>query len=481
MEAGQQPVDLEAERTFLGGLMLATELNEDHLRLACEEDFFDRRHRLIYKSILEESDGGGADAPSLVVIDRLRAEGALATAGGAEYIEQIVAGQMIPKASVKHAGRIVSEQAQLRQLIGAAQAIIQAAQEKEVDISAKLDAAESSILQIRNQRDSGRGMLDMVGVMRNITAEMADGTWGLERGLRTGFEKLDQYLGGLQPGHFVVIGARPGMGKTSLALTMAANVARLNDCAVGVFSLEMPAKELVERLLGSTAKVNMLALKQEPPSFDADPDRFFHVMNRIGDALAALDNTIMQVDDTPGLSLADVRHRARRLAAEVAKKHEGRKLGIIVIDYLQLMRASPGSSKNRSREQEVAEISNGLKGLAKELGITVIALSQLRRQVEQEGGTGEDGKTKGDRAPRLSDLRESGAIEQDADSVLALHAPPRDDDAEEGSVEDGSTVKLLVLKNRHGDRGAVMLNFIPQFTLFTPQVERNDHAVPSVH
>jgi replicative DNA helicase len=481
MEAGQQPVDLEAERTFLGGLMLATELNEDHLRLVCEEDFFDRRHRLIYKSILEESDAGGADAPSLVVIDRLRAEGALATAGGAEYIEQIVAGQMIPKASVQHSGRIVSEQAQLRQLIGAAQAIIQAAQEKEVDITAKLDAAESSILQIRNQRDSGQGMLDMVGVMRNITAQMTDGTWGTERGLRTGFEKLDNFLGGLQPGHFVVIGARPGMGKTSLALTMAANVARLNDCAVGVFSLEMPAQELVERLLGSTAKVNMLALKREPPSFDADKDRFFHLMNRIGDALSALDNTIMQVDDTPGLSLADVRHRARRLAAEVAKKHEGRKLGIIVIDYLQLMRASPGSSKNRSREQEVAEISNGLKGLAKELGITVVALSQLRRQVEQEGGTGDDGKTKGDREPRLSDLRESGAIEQDADSVLALHAPPRDDDDDEASVEDSSTVKLLVLKNRHGERGAVMLNFIPQFTLFTSQVARRDDVVPSVH
>jgi replicative DNA helicase len=479
MEAGQQPVDLEAERTFLGGLMLATELNEDHLRTVQEDDFFDRRHRLIYKSIRDEAEGGGADAPSLVVIDRLRAQGALATAGGAEYIEQIVASQMIPKASVQHAGRIISEQAQLRQLIGAAQEIIQAAQEKEVEITTKLDMAEERILQIRNQRDGGRGMENMVEMMRTITSKMSEGTWGANRGLHTGFEKLDRYLGGLQPGHFVVIGARPGMGKTSLALTMAANVARLNDCAVGVFSLEMPSNELVERLLGSTAKVNMLALKRDPPSFDADPDRFFHVMNRIGDALAALDGTVMQVDDTPGLSLADVRHRARRLAAQVARQDGDRKLGVIVIDYLQLMRASAGSAKNRSREQEVAEISNGLKGLAKELKITVIALSQLRRQVEQEGVVGEDGKAKGDREPRLSDLRESGAIEQDADSVLALHAPPKDDD--DADVEDASSVKLLVLKNRHGDRGAVMLDFRAQFTLFTPQVSRNDNVPPMVH
>jgi replicative DNA helicase len=151
-------------------------------------------------------------------------------------------------------------------------------------------------------------------------------------------------------------------------------------------------------------------------------------------------------------------------------------LGVIVIDYLQLMRASGGGSRNRSREQEVAEISKGLKGLAKELNITVIALSQLRRQVEQEGVVGEDGKPKGDREPRLSDLRESGAIEQDADSVLVLHKPNKADDDDDRSVEDASTVKLLVLKNRHGDRGAVMLDFRPQYTLFTPQAVRKDSA-----
>ncbi len=478
MEAGQQPVDLEAERTFLGGLMLATELNEDHLRSVQEDDFFDRRHRLIYKSIRDEAEGGGGDAPSLVVIDRLRSQGALDTAGGAQYIEQIVASQMIPKASVQHAGRIISEQAQLRQLISAAQEIIQAAQENEVEIGDKLDMAEERILKIRDQRDTERGVEDMVELMRTITTGMTDGTWGAKRGLRTGFEKLDRYLGGLQPGHFVVIGARPGMGKTSLALTMAANVARLNDCAVGVFSLEMPSTELVERLLASTAKVNMMELKRDPPKFDADPDRFFHVMNRIGDAVAALDNTVMQVDDTPGLTLGDVRHRARRWANQVARQPGDRKLGVIVIDYLQLMRSAGGGSKNRSREQEVAAISNGLKGLAKELGITVIALSQLRRQVEQEGVVGDDGKAKGDREPRLSDLRESGAIEQDADSVLVLHAPPKDED--DDTVEDASSVKLLVLKNRHGDRGAVMLDFRAQYTLFTPQATRNDHA-PMVH
>ena len=134
-------------------------------------------------------------------------------------------------------------------------------------------------------------MIDMVQVMKAITSKMTEGTWGHERGLMTGFERFDRYLGGLQPGHFVVLGARPGMGKTSLALTMAANVARLNNCAVGVFSLEMPAQELVERLLASTAKVNMLDLKRNMPTFETDPERFFKVMERMGDAVAAMDNT----------------------------------------------------------------------------------------------------------------------------------------------------------------------------------------------
>ncbi|MEE2835703.1 MAG: replicative DNA helicase [Myxococcota bacterium] len=476
MEAGQQPIDLEAERTFLGGLMLATELNEDHLRSVQPEDFYDRRHRLIFESICQESEGGGADAPSLVVIDRLRRQGALQTAGGAEYIEQIVAAQMIPKASIQRSGQIISEQAQLRQLIQAAQDIIQAAQEKEVEVGDKLDAAEQRIMKIRDRRDSGQGMIDMVDVMKDITSKMTEGTFGTKRGLVTGFERLDRYLGGLQPGHFVVLGARPGMGKTSLALTMAANVARLNDCAVGVFSLEMPAQELVERLLASTAKVNMLDLKRNMPTFETDPDRFFKVMERMGDAVAAMDNTIIHVDDQPGLTLADVRHRTRNLERQVKKIDGQKKLGVIVIDYLQLMRASAGGSKNRSREQEVAEISKGLKGLAKELGITVIALSQLRRQVEQEGAVGEDGKSKGDREPRLSDLRESGAIEQDADSVLVLHKPSKADEDDDESIDDASTVKLLVLKNRHGDRGAVMLDFRAQYTLFTPQAVRRDNA-----
>ena len=476
MDAGQQPIDLDAERTFLGGLMLATELNEDHLRSVQPDDFFDRRHRLIFESICEESEGGGADAPSLVVIDRLRSQGALQTAGGAEYIEQIVASQMIPKASIQRAGRIVSEQAQLRQLIQAAQDIIQAAQEKEVEVGDKLDAAEQRIMHIRDRRERGKGMVDMVQVMKAITSKMSEGTWGHERGLITGFDRLDRYLGGLQPGHFVVLGARPGMGKTSLALTLAANVARLNNCGVGVFSLEMPAQELVERLLASTAKVNMLEVKRNPPSFDSDPERFFKVMERMGDAVAAMDNTLIQVDDQPGLTLADIRHRTRNLERQIKNQDSQKKLGVIVIDYLQLMRASGGGSRNRSREQEVAEISKGLKGLAKELNITVIALSQLRRQVEQEGVVGDDGKPKGDREPRLSDLRESGAIEQDADSVLVLHKPNKGDDDDDRSVEDASTVKLLVLKNRHGDRGAVMLDFRAQYTLFTPQAVRNDSA-----
>ena len=471
MDAKQQPIDLDAERTFLGGLMLATEVNEDELRAVSLEDFSDPRHRLIYEAILKEYDGGGKDAPSLVVTSRLRSEGSLKTAGGAEYIESIVAGQMLPKGSAARAATIISERAQLRELIAAAQGIINAAVEKEVEVSDKIDAAEASILKIRNDRERGEGMLDMIGVLKSVTQAMADGTWGNERGLNSGFAKLDDLLGGFQPGHFVVLGARPGIGKTSLALTLAANVARLNDCGVGVFSLEMPSNELVERLLASMARVNILSLKKDPPNFKNDSGRFFDVMQRIGDAVSAMDNLSMHVDDTPALSLADVRHRARRLKTQVEQQSQGRRrLGVIVIDYLQLMRAGASANKNRSREQEVASISNGLKGLAKELKITILALSQLRRQVEQEGAVGDDGKAKGDRQPRLSDLRESGAIEQDADSVMVLHKRASSDD-DEADVGDGSTIDLIVLKNRHGSQGAVSLSFHKEYTLFTPKAE----------
>jgi replicative DNA helicase len=474
MQGETVPVDLEAEKTFLGGLMLAAEVNHDHLQVVQADDFFDRRHQLIYRAILEEVEAVGSEAPSLAVVDRLRRQGALNTAGGAAYIDEVVEAQVIPKGGLAKAGQIVAEQAQLRQLITVAQEIIVAAREKETDLEEKLDAAEQRVLEIRGRREKGAGMINMTELMRELTTKMSTGDWGQEHGLKSGISRLDRYLGGLQPGHLVILGARPGMGKTSLALSLAANAARLNNAGVAVFSLEMPAPELVERLLASTARINMLELKRNPPSFDSDPDRFFHVMNRIGDALAALDNTAIHVDDSPAISIGDLRHRVRQLAANLERQDPPRKLGLVVIDYLQLMR-STSVARNRSREQEVAEISKGLKGLAKEVGVCVMALSQLRRQVEQEGAVGDDGKNKGDREPRLSDLRESGSIEQDADSVLALHAAPPDPDAEEAGVEDAGTVKLLVLKNRHGDRGAVMLNFTKEYTLFTEQTIRRDH------
>ncbi|MAO84152.1 MAG: replicative DNA helicase [Myxococcota bacterium] len=477
------PYDLEAERALLGGLMLAYELDPEQIRHLEPDDFFAADNREIFRVIAEAIESGVDSIPSLAVVDRLRQSGALQAAGGAENVDRIVEEQMVPKAGIEEAADVVRRLSQLRQLITTAREIIETAQDKSVDLDSAVERAENAVLAIRERRSGENPMRSMVTISKNLAERMAKGDWGTDRGLRTGFERLDHQLGGFCPGHVIILAARPGGGKTSLALTMAARSAALNQCGVAFFSLEMPGEELVERLLASLARLNMHGLKREPPLPNKDPEQYYRVMSQLSDALAQLDQCTLEVDDSPGISLADLRQRVRRYKRNLAKEHPDRPLGLIVIDYLQLMKA-PNLGSGANREQQVAYISKGLKALAKEEELCVLALAQLNRGVEKEGALSDDGKTKKKREPVLSDLRESGSIEQDADAVLAVHHPDDDDDEADANRAPGdpNNAVLLLLKNRHGPRKRIKMNFFRPWTLFTEQVDpETSPEAPVVH
>lgn len=477
------PYDLEAEKALLGGLMLAYDLDSDQIQDLAPGDFFAPEHQKIFEVIAAAIEAGEETVPSLAVVDRLRQAGSLQSIGGAETVDAIVDEQMVPKAGITEATTVIRRLSQLRQLIGTARDIIKTAQDESVALDDAVERAESAILSIRESRSSDFHLESMVQISRRIAERMSRGDWGTDRGLRTGFARLDNYLGGFCPGHVIILGARPGGGKTSLALTLAARAAALNQCGVAFFSLEMPGEELVERLIASLARLNMHGLKREPPLPNKDPENYYRVMSQLSDALAQLDQCVLDVDDSPGISLAELRHRARRYQRKLKKEHPDHPLGLIVIDYLQLMKA-PNLSGNANREQQVAHISKGLKSLAKEMNLCILALAQLNRGVEKEGAVSEDGKTKKKREPVLSDLRESGSIEQDADAVLAIHHPDEDDEEAEGvqGPGDPSTAMLLLLKNRHGPRKRIKMNFFKPFTLFTEQVDPNElPEAPVVH
>ena len=279
------PADPFVERCYLGQMMIANELDEDELRAVSLEDFSDLRHRLIYEAILKEYDGGGTDAPSLVVTSRLRSEGSLNAAGGTEYIESLVVGQVLPNSSAARAATIISERARLRELVAMAQDIITAALEAEGEVSDKIAAAEASILRIRNDIGRDEGMLDMIGLIKSVTRSMLDGSWGVPRGLCTGYPTVDDAVGRFQPGELVLLSGSSGILPSQLGLSMAANVARLNDCSVAVFSQRHPVKQLVELVLSSEARVDLFRLRRNPPDYRADPQRFFDVMQTKGTPL----------------------------------------------------------------------------------------------------------------------------------------------------------------------------------------------------
>ncbi len=428
------PHNLDAERSILGAVLLDNHLLNTAIEKVKGEDFFLENHRRIFERMVELSEL--QQAIDLVTLtEELARRGELEAAGGPAYLAQLVDG--VPRiTNVEHYARIVKEKAVLRNLIHAAHAIQQHALDADDEADAILDRAESYIFQLAEERVRA-GLIDVKDLVRE-NYERLERIFTEGRritGLGTGYARLDNETAGLQSSELIILAARPSMGKTSLALNIAENVALRQGEPVAVFSLEMSKESLLLRLLSSEARV------------DAHKFRTGHMgkddWQRIGASLAKLGGAPLWIDDSASSTVMEMGAKARRL-----KRDKG--LSLVIVDYLQLV-AARGRFGNRT--EEVSSISRSLKGLAKELKVPVLVLSQLTRAPERE-----------ERRPQLADLRESGAIEQDADVVLFIYRPSfyKPDSPE----EERAKAELIIAKQRNGPTGTVRFVFLSKHTRF---------------
>jgi replicative DNA helicase len=434
------PHSIEAESSVLGGLLLDNGAWDRVGDLLTDSDFYRYEHRLIYASI-----GGLVNATKpadvITVYEQLQGLGKAEEVGGLAYLNSLA--QYVPSASnIRRYAEIVRERSILRKLVSASDEIATSAfntQGKAVDKI--LDEAEQKIFNIGEEgsrmKQGFQGMDSLVVQLLDRVQEMADNPNDIT-GVRTGFYDIDRMTSGMQAGDMIVLAARPSMGKTALAINIAEHVALHEELPVAVFSMEMGASQLAVRIVGSIGRIDQMHLRTGKLT-DAE-------WPRLTEAIEKLRNISLHIDETPGLTVSELRANARRLARQC-----GGKLGLIVVDYLQLMSVSSSMSEE-NRATAVGEISRGLKMLAKELGCPVLALSQLSRGVE----------SRTDKRPMMSDLRESGAIEQDADVIMFIY---RDDYYNKDSKEPGVT-EVIISKQRNGPTGTVKLTFLKELTRF---------------
>ena len=430
------PHSIEAEQSVLGGLMLSNDAWDTVADRVCEEDFYRRDHRLIFRAL---SDLANQDKPRDVVTlsEWLSQRGELDQAGGMVYLGTL-ARDTPSAANIKAYADIVRQRSVLRQLIQAGEEIAgEAYQPGDRSIKDILDDAERRVFKIAEQSMSGRRAFQNIKDLLTLAVDRIDELFNNEdpiTGVATGFDKFDELTSGLQRSDLVVVAGRPSMGKTSFVMNIAEYAAIKQKLPVAVFSMEMSGEQLAMRMISSLGRINQQNLRTGRLD-DSD-------WPRITSAIAMLSEAPLFVDDTPALSPNDLRTRARRI-----KREHG--LGLIVVDYLQLM-SVPQTKENRATE--ISEISRSLKALAKELNVPVVALSQLNRSLEQRP----------DKRPQMSDLRESGAIEQDADVIAFIY---RDEVYNEDSPEKG-TAEILIRKQRNGPTGMCRLTFLGQYTKF---------------
>jgi replicative DNA helicase len=435
------PQNLEAEESVLGGVLLDNTAMDRALESITADDFYREAHRKIMRAMLELNQRG--EPVDLVTLaDVLTVRGELQDVGGAAYLAEL-ADKVPTAANVAYYARIVRQKSVLRSLIQTATEIAMHGYETGADVDQFLDEAEHKIFEI-----SERKVRPQFFKIREIMVESMKAIEQLyERkelvtGVPTGFIDLDRMTAGLQPSDLIVIAGRPSMGKTAFALNIAEYVALTTKQGVAIFSLEMSKEQLVLRMLCSEARVDQSKVRA---GFAAERD-----FPKIAMAASRLAESPIYIDDTPALSVLELRAKARRL-----KREREAKLGLIIVDYLQLMR---GHSDADNREQEISSISRSLKALAKELGVPVVALSQLNRQVE----------TRAEKRPVMADLRESGAIEQDADVIAFLYRPiVYDKNAEERAAE------VVIAKQRNGPIGTVSLTFMSEYTRFENRAEED--------
>ena len=435
------PQAVDIEQAVLGAMMLEKNAVTDVIDMLTPSSFYDPKHQFIYNAI-RELFGSSSPIDILTVTNKLRQSGELEASGGAAYISNLTS-RIASSAHVEFHARIISEKYIKRELIRMSSEVIRDAYEDTSDVFDVLNKAEGDLFQIA-ENNMGKNADTMQNAVRQAIEEIekaSQNTDGIS-GVPTGFFDLDKVTAGWQRSDMIVIAARPAMGKTAFVLSMARNTAVDYNMGVAVFSLEMSSVQLVKRLIASETRISAEKLRKG----DLSPSEFDQLHARIG----KLSTAPIFIDDTPGISIFDLRAKCRRLKMQ----HD---IQVVIIDYLQLMTAG-GVKGSGNREQEISSISRSIKEIAKELNIPVIALSQLSRSVEQRGG---------DKRPVLSDLRESGAIEQDADIVSFIYRPEyygflQDD---EGNSNQGIG-EIIIAKHRNGSLENVRLRFIGQYARF---------------
>lgn len=446
------PQDIEAEQAVLGAIFLDADALVEVMAVIEPQDFYRRAHQIVFRSMIALNDRN-ENIDIITLKSQIESENTLEDVGGISYLTEL--SQVTPTASgVAHYAKIVKDKSTLRELIQAATKIVKEGYSQEGSVEEIVEAAEKGILNVSEKRNS-TGFQAISDVL-NSTMEHIDRLSQQNEeitGLPTGYPELDKMTAGLQPEELIILAARPAVGKTAFALNIAQNIGTRTDRSVAIFSLEMGAESLVNRMLCAEGTIEAGHLRTGQLT-----EQEWHNLIM---AMGSLSNTSIFIDDTPGIKVSEIRARCRRLAQEKGN------LGLILIDYLQLIEGSG----RESRQQEVSEISRQLKKLAKELKVPVIALSQLSRSVEQRQ----------DKRPVLSDIRESGSIEQDADIVAFLYredyyqrqGTEEDKNEEEQAVND--VIEVIIEKNRSGARGTVELLFKKEYNKFASISRRDDY------
>jgi len=438
------PQNIDSEKALLGSIMLKPEAMHEIIDMVKPDSFYSEKHRIIYNSMLELFEKN-EPIDILSLSSKLKEKKQHEQIGGGAYLTELV--NFVPSAAnIKHYADIVQKKFMMRNLINAADHISELGYDEDTDIEHTLDSAQSSIFEVTNSptlqkfiaiKDTLTEAWERIEHLHQSKDEM--------RGVKSGYKELDSLLAGFQKSDLIIIAARPSMGKTSLALDIARQAAVNHKTPVGIFSLEMSSQQLVDRMLAAQSYVNAWKLRTGKLSTDEEFDK-------LQAALSVLSEAPIYIDDKSSSNVLQMRAIARRL------KHE-KGLGLIIVDYLQLIMPTQGRS-NDSMVQQVTEISRALKGMARELDVPVIALSQLSRAVEQRRGR-----------PRLSDLRDSGSIEQDADVVMFIH---REDKMNKDSSDNRPNIaEILVEKHRNGPVGKVELYFDEQKATFL-SIDKSD-------
>lgn len=433
------PHSIEAEQSVLGGLLLDNAAWDRIADFIGEEDFYRFDHRIIFQAIVKLINSS-RPADVITVFDFLNAAGKADDAGGLSYLNALA--QNTPSAAnIRRYAEIVRDRGVLRKLITAADEIAgNALNPQGKEVKQMLDEAEAKIFAIAEEGSRGAQGFQAIQPLLTQVVERIDELYNRDHtsditGVPTGFVDLDRMTSGLQPGDLIIVAGRPSMGKTAFSINIGENVAIDSGLPVAVFSMEMGGAQLAMRMLGSVGKLDQHRLRTGR-LIDEDWPRLTHAIQKMNEAQ-------FYIDETPALSSIELRARSRRLSRQCGK------LGLIIIDYLQLM---AGNSAGENRATEISEISRSMKGLAKELGCPVIALSQLNRSLEQRPN----------KRPVMSDLRESGAIEQDADVILFIYR----DQVYNPDSPDKGTAEIIIGKQRNGPIGSVRLSFLGEYTKF---------------